>query len=194
MGIGRFARRIVQKLLTWMQEHSSPVITIATVNRIELLPIELLRRFDDGGIWMIDLPNRGEIYDIFNIYLNQCFPHQFTNSQPQSVSSTPWSKEQWTDLLDAAEECTPVEIADVVKTCLADWYCSLPDCNRASKEYSPVIEFDYLLNQVNQIEKASVRTAESIQAMRNNAWFARPASSPDNSPFKLEEEALLGGG
>ncbi|MEN9567899.1 MAG: hypothetical protein RLZZ69_3095 [Cyanobacteriota bacterium] len=199
---GGSARRLVQKLLTWMQEHSSPVITIATVNRIELLPIELLRRFDDGGIWMIDLPNRGEIYDIFNIYLNQYFPHQFTASQPQSVSSTPWSKEQWTDLLDAAEECTPVEIADVVKTCLADWYCSLPDCdrvaypsgNRASKECSPIIEFNYLLNQVNQIEKASVRAAESIQAMRNNAWFARPASSPDNSPFKLEEEALLGGG
>ncbi|MGB5633008.1 MAG: AAA family ATPase [Waterburya sp.] len=63
---GGAARRIVQKFLTWMQEHNSPVITIATVNRIELLPVELLRRFDDGGIWMIDLPNRGEIYAVFN--------------------------------------------------------------------------------------------------------------------------------
>ena len=60
-----------------MQEHNSPVITIATVNRIELLPVELLRRFDDGGIWMIDLPNRGEIYTIFNIYLAKYFPTQF---------------------------------------------------------------------------------------------------------------------
>ena len=74
---GGAARRIVQKFLTWMQEHNSPVITIATVNRIELLPVELLRRFDDGGIWMIDLPNRGEIYTIFNIYLAKYFPTQF---------------------------------------------------------------------------------------------------------------------
>ena len=58
----------------------------------------------------------------------------------------------------------------------------------------PKIDFDYLLTQVSQINKASVRASESIQAMRNNAWFAKPASKPDTSPFKLPEEALLGGG
>lgn len=203
---GGAARRIVQKFLTWMQEHNSPVITIATVNRIELLPVELLRRFDDGGIWMIDLPNRGEIYTIFNIYLAKYFPTQFTFNPPTDrftwdteqwlklVNHTPWTMEQWVELIDEAEECTPVEIADVVKTCLTDWYCSLPVEERKSDRNSPVINFDYLLSKVGQINKASVRASESIQAMRNNAWFAKPASKPDTSPFKLPEEVLLGGG
>ena len=203
---GGAARRIVQKFLTWMQEHNSPVITIATVNRIELLPVELLRRFDDGGIWMIDLPNRGEIYVIFNIYLAKYFPTQFTFNPPTDlvtwnteqwlklVSHTPWTMEQWVELIDEAEECTPVEIADVVKTCLTDWYCSLSGEERKSDRNSPTINFDYLLTLVSQISKASVRASESIQAMRNNAWFAKPASKPDTSPFKLPEEVLLGGG
>ena len=102
--------------------------------------------------------------------------------------------EQWVELIDEAEECTPVEIADVVRTCLTDWYCSLPVEERKSDCLSPVINFDYLLGKVNQIDKASDRASESIQAMRNNAWFAKPASKPDTSPFKLPEEALLGGG
>ncbi|MDJ0589327.1 MAG: AAA family ATPase [Pleurocapsa sp. MO_226.B13] len=203
---GGAARRIVQKFLTWMQEHNSPVITIATVNRIELLPVELLRRFDDGGIWMIDLPNRGEIYVIFNIYLAKYFPTQFTFNPPTDnvtwtteqwlklVNYTPWTMEQWVELIDEAEECTPVEIADVVKTCLTDWYCNLSEEERKSDRLSPVIDFDYLLSKVSQINKASVRASESIQAMRNNAWFAKPASKPDTSPFKLPEEVLLGGG
>ncbi len=191
---GGAARRIVQKFLTWMQEHNSTVITIATVNRIELLPVELLRRFDDGEIWMIDLPHRGEIYAIFNIYLTKYFPTQFTSFNPESVEDTPWTMEQWVELIDEAEECTPVEIADVVKTCLADWYCNLSDEERSQGEQPSVIEFDYLLTKVQQINKASVRASESIQAMRNNAWFAKPASKPDTSPFKLPEEVLLGGG
>ena len=203
---GGAARRIVQKFLTWMQEHNSPVITIATVNRIELLPVELLRRFDDGGIWMIDLPNRGEIYTIFNIYLAKYFPTQFTFNPPTDnftwtteqwlklVNNTPWTMEQWVELINEAEECTPVEIADVVKTCLTDWYCNLPVEERKSDRLSPVINFDYLLSKVSQINKASIRASESIQAMRNNAWFAKPASKPDTSPFKLPEEVLLGGG
>ena len=191
---GGAARRIVQKFLTWMQEHNSPVITIATVNRIELLPVELLRRFDDGGIWMIDLPHRGEIFSIFNIYLSKYFPTQFTSSNPATVEETPWTMAQWVELIDEAEECTPVEIGDTVRTCLDDWYCSLPDEERKSDRNSPKIDFDYLLTKVSQINKASVRASESIQAMRNNAWFAKPASKPDNSPFRLPEEALLGGG
>ncbi len=191
---GGAARRIVQKFLTWMQEHTSPVLTIATVNRINLLPTELLRRFDDGGIWLLELPNRGEIFDIFNIYLAKCFPTQFTNSYPQSAADTPWTFEQWVELIDEAEECTPVEIADVVNTCLIDWYCSLPESDRINGDRPALVDFDYLVSKVKEIDKASVRAADSIQQMRNDAWFAKPASSPDSSLFRLESEPLLGGG
>ena len=69
---------------------------------------------------MLDLPNRGAIYDIFNIYLAKCFPNQFSSSNPESVSDTPWDMEQWNELIDESTECTPVEIADVVQTCLKE--------------------------------------------------------------------------
>ena len=198
------SRRIVQKFLTWMQEHESSVITIATVNRIELLPVELLRRFDDGGIWIIDLPNRGEIFAIFNIYLAKFFPTQFSFNPPSNVTwtkqqwldlvgNTPWNMEQWVELIDEAEECTPAEIEIVTRDCLDDWYASL-DPDQREQDLPSKIDFDFLLDNVRAIVKASVRASESIQAMRNNAWYAKAASKPDTSPFVLPEEVLLGGG
>ena len=63
------------------------------------------------------------------------------------ISHTPWTMEQWVELIDEAEECTPVEIADVVKTCLTDWYCSLSGEERKSDRASPKIDFDYLLSK-----------------------------------------------
>ena len=44
---GGVSRRLSQKLLTWMQEHQSPVFVMATVNRLGMLPVELQRRVDD---------------------------------------------------------------------------------------------------------------------------------------------------
>ena len=48
--------RVVGTFLTWMQEKQEPVFVVATANRIEMLPPELLRkgRFDE--IFFVDLP------------------------------------------------------------------------------------------------------------------------------------------
>jgi SpoVK/Ycf46/Vps4 family AAA+-type ATPase len=56
-------------LLTWLQEKTAPVFVVATANRIEQLPPELLRkgRFDD--IFFIDLPALGERREIFRIHV-----------------------------------------------------------------------------------------------------------------------------
>jgi hypothetical protein len=53
---GGIARRLSATLLTWMQEHQEPIYAIATVNRLGLLPPELVRRFED--IFFVDLPHR----------------------------------------------------------------------------------------------------------------------------------------
>ena len=65
---GGVARRLSGKLLTWMQEHQSQVYMMATVNRLGMLPPELIRRFDD--IFFIDLPHEGAMYEIFNLHLS----------------------------------------------------------------------------------------------------------------------------
>jgi SpoVK/Ycf46/Vps4 family AAA+-type ATPase len=61
--------RIFGALLTWLQEKTAPVFVVATANRIESLPPELLRkgRFDE--IFFIDLPAPAERREIFQIHL-----------------------------------------------------------------------------------------------------------------------------
>ncbi len=66
---GGVTARIFGALLTWLQEKTAPVFVVATANRIEALPPELLRkgRFDD--IFFIDLPALAARREIFEIHL-----------------------------------------------------------------------------------------------------------------------------
>jgi ATP-dependent 26S proteasome regulatory subunit len=61
--------RIFGALLTWLQEKTAAVFVVATANRIESLPPELLRkgRFDE--IFFVDLPAADERSEIFEIHL-----------------------------------------------------------------------------------------------------------------------------
>ena len=53
---GGLSRRLLGALLTWMQERTAPVFTVATANDVATLPPEMLRkgRFDE--IFFVDLP------------------------------------------------------------------------------------------------------------------------------------------
>ncbi len=68
---GGLSKRMFGHLLTWMQEHRSPVFLIATANDIEALPPELLRkgRFDE--IFFVDLPDEDARRHIFQIHLRK---------------------------------------------------------------------------------------------------------------------------
>lgn len=66
---GGTTARVVGTLLTWMQEKREPVFVVATANRIDMLPPELLRkgRFDE--IFFVDLPTRKVREEILGIHL-----------------------------------------------------------------------------------------------------------------------------
>jgi AAA+ superfamily predicted ATPase len=68
---GGVTARVAGTLLTWLQEKTAPVFVVATSNRIEQLPPELLRkgRFDD--IFFIDLPALPERREIFDIHVRK---------------------------------------------------------------------------------------------------------------------------
>jgi AAA+ superfamily predicted ATPase len=68
---GGLSRRMFGSLLTWMQEHKTPVFVIATANDIEALPPELLRkgRFDE--IFFVGLPKEQAREKIFEIHLKK---------------------------------------------------------------------------------------------------------------------------
>lgn len=67
---GRSAR-VLGSLLTWQQEKTTPVFVVATANRVDALPPELLRkgRFDE--IFFVDLPDVHERKEILRIHLER---------------------------------------------------------------------------------------------------------------------------
>lgn len=68
---GGLSQRMFGTLLTWMQEHKTPVFLVATANDIEAMPPELLRkgRFDE--IFFVDLPEPEARGAIFKVHLKK---------------------------------------------------------------------------------------------------------------------------
>ncbi len=68
---GGVTARVFGGFLTWLQEKRAPVFVVATANRIDALPPELLRqgRFDE--IFFIDLPSAEERREVLAIHLRR---------------------------------------------------------------------------------------------------------------------------
>jgi len=68
---GGVSARVFGTLLTWLQEKTAPVFVVATANRIDALPPELLRkgRFDE--IFFVDLPDAAERREILDIHVRR---------------------------------------------------------------------------------------------------------------------------
>ncbi|MBM3460259.1 MAG: AAA family ATPase, partial [Armatimonadetes bacterium] len=68
---GGTTARVFASFITWLQEKTAPVFVVATANRIEDLPPELMRkgRFDE--IFFVDLPEVEERADIFGIHFRK---------------------------------------------------------------------------------------------------------------------------
>ena len=64
------AARVLGGLLTWLQERTRPVFVVATANRVDLLPPELLRRGRLDDIFFVDLPDPDERAAILHIHLS----------------------------------------------------------------------------------------------------------------------------
>jgi SpoVK/Ycf46/Vps4 family AAA+-type ATPase len=63
------AVRVFGTLLTWMQERTAPVFVVATANRVDSLPPELLRRGRFDEIFFVDLPAANARKEILAIHL-----------------------------------------------------------------------------------------------------------------------------
>jgi len=68
---GGTTARLMQTLLTWMNDKQAPVMVVATANSIDNLPPELMRkgRFDE--IFFVDLPAHKERVDILKIHISK---------------------------------------------------------------------------------------------------------------------------
>lgn len=170
---GGVQRRLAGKLLTWLQERTAPVYVIATVNRLEMLPAELNRRFDD--IVFVDLPHAGARRDIFDIHLRK---------YTQAVTGVPceFTDKEWHVLLRDYNLCTAAEIGlHVRKAAESAFYEGRPGN----------ITLDDLIYQRSLFVPQMIREEEQLLDIRKRAGNARPASSPDRSRWKVPPAELF---
>lgn len=151
---GGTTSRLFGSILTWMQEHRSPVFIMATANDVSRLPAELLRkgRFDE--IFSVDLPTSEERHMIWGIQLSKYgrVPDKF--DVPRLVS--------------ASEGFTGSEIEVAV----------IEGLTRAFSENGREPNTDDMLQAVEASTPLSKTAGERISAIR--AWGktrARPATS-----------------
>ncbi|MBD2195755.1 MULTISPECIES: ATP-binding protein [Calothrix] len=175
------AKRLAGQLLTWMQERTSDVLVIASVNRMEWLPPELTRagRFD--YLFKVDLPNNGERYSIFKLHAAR-FDERFRNG------GDPWSEEQWRRILKATNRCVGAEIQTIVERAASTIFCETITEDTYSESQLPTLELtiEALLEERRQINPLAIREADRVESMRNKAdQQALPSSPLDESKFAV---------
>ena len=156
------ARRLAGQLLTWMQERTSDVIVIASVNRLEWLPPELTRagRFD--YIYKVDLPNYGERHSIFKLHCAR-FDDRFSGDISGKID--PYSQEEWRRLLKETNRCVGAEIQTIVKRAAATTFCQMfpEDIPVPRNGKLPPLEISVatLLAERQQINPLAIREADN---------------------------------
>ena len=178
---GGVSRQMAGKLLTWMQEHTSKVMVLATINNLNFLPPELIRRFEDN-IFFVDLPHAGARYEIFILHLQKYFP----NFQ--------LSHREWRQLLDETNLLTPSEIANLVRRTATEVFYqnSLRLDSDSLKKTELKVTLKDLLKQRYLFTPSLIRDEDKIISIRNQASFARPASDIDTSQWAKRPTPLFG--
>lgn len=181
------SRRLAGMLLTWMQERTSEVLILASVNRLEWLPPELTRsgRFDD--IFKVDLPNNGERHSIFKIHLAR-FDKRFRGGDG-------YTEQEWRRLLKATHRCVGAEIQALVERAAISTFCQMfPDDIPPLDELPPLlITLSALLEARNNINPLAIREADRIESMRNKADLQGLPSSPvDSSIYSVGNVDIFG--
>ena len=151
--------RVFSTILTWMQEKKKPVFVVATANKINSIPPELLRkgRFDE--IFFIDLPTPEERYNIFKIHLKKFNQNSITDL----------------DEVVAKTKCfNGAEIEETVKEAMFISYVENPDCRQ--------IETRHLLKSAELVVPLAQTMSKEIKALRQDATSrkARLASLKTN--------------
>jgi SpoVK/Ycf46/Vps4 family AAA+-type ATPase len=139
-------------LLTWLQEKTAPVFVVATANRIDSLPPELLRkgRFDE--IFFIDLPSVKEREDILSIQLTR---------RGRNPALFPLD-----DLAVQTENFSGAELEQVVVSALYDAFADGAE-----------LEAHHLVMAVQETLPLAVTMAEDVARLRDWAKSrTRPAS------------------
>ncbi|MGW8310261.1 MAG: AAA family ATPase [Thiogranum sp.] len=139
------SQRVLGTLLTWMAERRSQVFLVATANRIDRLPPELIRKGRLDEIFFVDLPDAETRQQIFAIHLNR-------RGHPPAPFELP-------RLAAASKGFSGAEIEQAV---VAGLYLA--------REQGQNLSTTHLLTEIKQTRPLSVVMAEQLASLR--AWAA----------------------
>ena len=161
------SRQILGTLLTWLQDKTSAVFVVATLNRLDALPPELTRvgRFDE--IFYVGFPQAIERKEILMMHLSK-FDARYKKSDVLT-------EKEWRIVLNKTVNCTGAELAQMVQKAARSKF------HQGSKMEIGLHE---ILEQREMMVPLYVRDTDRILAIANRAkYITQPASSPDTSVF-----------
>jgi len=158
---GGTAQRVFGSLLTWMSEQTAGVFVVATANRIESLPPELLRRGRFDEVFFVDLPDATARAEILAIHLRR------RGRDPAGF-----------DRAALAEKCEGFSGAEI-EHCVIEGLYEAFDLGRA-------LTTEDVARAIADTTPLSVTSAEDIERMRS--WAATRTRGADE-PRRLQAGA-----
>lgn len=146
------SKRVLGKILTWLQENDKPVFCVFSANRVESLPTELIRRGRLDEIFSVSVPNASERREVLAIHLKK------RRQDPVKIDLTA--------AVDASEGYVPAEIEAAVKDAIIE-----------SFDHGLPVTGESIAAQLRLMTPLSVAFASQFEAMREWAERnARPAN------------------
>ncbi|MGL5938840.1 MAG: ATP-binding protein [Waterburya sp.] len=166
---GGVMAKLAGGLLSWMQDHTSPSIMVATINRLDMLPPEMIRRFEYIWFFDIDLHN-GAMHEILAIHLETHFPGFCGKFQD----------EDWYRLFAQYRFCSPSELAGAVRRVHDELFY-----NNLHNELTTEILIEQLIKERRNFKPAASdkKISDALAKIRRSADFARPVRGKDYSRF-----------
>ena len=174
---GGVLTKMAGKLLTWMQDHQTPVIMVATINRLSMLSPEIKRRFEYKWFFDSDL-HFGAMWDIFKIHLEKHFP-----GYQEKISN-----EQWFEIFEYYQGCSPAEIGGAISRTHQEIFYADKHRNLSAADLITEIIVERGRFQAAIHNKD---TSNALAEIRNQSEGLRPVRGKDNSQFHIPQRSLL---
>ncbi|GMQ84069.1 MAG: AAA family ATPase [Gammaproteobacteria bacterium] len=136
------SKRVLGSLLTWLAERDKPVFLVATANRIDNLPPELIRKGRMDEIFFVDLPDQATRIQIFDIHLRK---------RGQQVHAF--------NLVQLAGQSEGFSGAEIEQAVVAALYLA--------HEQNAALDNEHLLAELAQTRPLSVVMAERLRELRD---------------------------
>lgn len=159
--------RVLGTFLTWLQECKAPVFVMATANRVDGLPPELLRRGRFDQIFSVGLPTDVERLEVLDIHLRK------------RGKELTFSKDEVFQFTTSSKDYVPAEIESAVKDALI-----------AAFNTKEKLGMKHIIDALEEMVPMSKSNAAAIARM---VEWAKDNATPVNYENSIPE-AVAGGG